>query len=140
VTTITVSFDRGPNAGSYTVSADPACSYGVIAKGTWAMQYGNFGAGPNDLSTVQLQISPDSSGKAGTDYIVSAFIVVGAIVGGTDYTLSLDRFTHGVNKVDVVDQGGSAEIHVSGASTQTPLGPGGVLIDIGVFCPSVNRG
>ena len=138
--TITVTFDSGPNAGTYSAAVDPGCSYGVLDDGTWAAQYGNLAAGATDLSTVQVQIAPDTSGKSGKDYITSVFIVVGPIFGGTNYTVSLDRFSTGDHAAEIDDQGATATIHVRGKSTQSPLGPGGILIDLTVSCPTVNRG
>jgi hypothetical protein len=52
--------------------------------------------------------------RTANDFIVSGFIVVGPIFGGTSY--------------------------VAGKSTQTPLGPGGVLVDLTIGCPSVSMG
>jgi hypothetical protein len=134
-----VTLSGGANAGSYALGGDPGCSFGVINPATWALQYGNLAAGANDLSTVQLQIEPDSTSK-NKDWIVSAYIVVGPIFGGTGYTLSIDRFTEGAHTVEIDDQGSTATIHVAG-KTQGLLGaPTDTRVDMAVSCPSVNRG
>ena len=135
-----VTFDSGPNAGTYSVGGDPNCSYGVIDADTWAAAYGDMSAQQGQLSEVQVQYAPDTSGKAGKDFIISAFIVVGPVFGGTDYSLSLDRFTEGEHTAELDDQGSTAFIHLAGKSTKTPFGPGGVLIDLKISCPTVSRG
>ena len=136
--TVVVTFDSGPNAGTYTATGDPQCNYGVIGDDTWGAQFGDFSAGDGQLSTVQITDAPDTSGN-GKQRIVSAFIVVGPIFGGTSYTLSLDRFSGDFTR-EIQDNGQSATIHIAGKSIETPLGPGGIQIDVVLSCPTVNRG
>jgi len=136
--TVVVTFDSGPNAGTFTATADPQCNYGLTGDDTWGAQYGDPSAGAGQLSTVQITDAPDTSGN-GKQRIVSAFIVVGPIFGGTSYTLSLDRFSVDFTR-EIHDNGQTATIHIAGKSLETPLGPGGIQIDIALSCPSVSRG
>lgn len=131
--------DSGPDAGTYLATADPQCSVGVIGEDTWSAQYGNFVAGPTDLSTVQLTDEPDSSDSSGKSRIFSAYVIVGPVVGGMSYTLSLDRCSAGKFVDDIQDNGATAVIHAAGKSVQTPLGQGGIGVDLTVNCPTVNR-
>jgi hypothetical protein len=105
--------------------------------GTWAAQYGNMLAGPTDLSTVQMTDSPDSSKKDAR--IVSVYVTVGPIFGGRSYTLSLDRFSETPYTRELQDNGSTAMIHVSGKTIESPLGPGGVGVDVTLNCPTVTR-
>lgn len=137
-TTITVVLDSGPDAGTDLATGDPQCSVGVIGEDTWSAQYGNFGAGPTDLSTVQLTDEPDSP-NGGRARIVSAYLTVGPVFGGRSYTLSLDRFSSGNFVHEIQDNSTTAVIHVAGETIQTPLSPGGIGVDLTVNCPTVNR-
>jgi hypothetical protein len=128
----------GAQAGTYNLTGDPACAYGVIADDTWSAQYGNFSAGDGEVSTIQVTDEPDSTGN-GKQRIVSAFIVIGPIFGGTNYSLSLDRFSGNFTR-EVQDNTDTAVIHIAGKTTESPLGPGNVPIDITINCPTVNRG
>jgi hypothetical protein len=136
--TVVVKFDHGPNAGTFTATGDPQCNYNVIGDDTWGAQFGDLSAAEGQLSTVQITDAPDTSGN-GKERIVSAFIVVGPIFGGTSYTLSLDRFSGDFTR-EIQDNGQSATIHIAGKSLETPLGPGGIGIDVVLSCPTVNRG
>jgi len=132
-----VVIDSGPDAGMHTATGDPACSYGVIDAGTWSAQLGNVLAGPTDLSTVQLTDSPDSSKKDAR--IVSVYVTVGPIFGGRSYTLSLDRFSETAYTRELQDNGSTAVINISGTTIESPLGPGGIGVDLTLNCPTVTR-
>jgi len=135
---VVVIIDSGPDAGTYTATGDPNCGYGQVAPDTWSAQYGNLSAGPGDLSTVQLTDEADSTGN-GDARIVSAFVTVGPIFGGRSYTLSLDRFSSGTFTHEITDSGSSALIHVVGDTIESPLGPGGISVDLTLSCPTVVR-
>jgi hypothetical protein len=135
---VVVVLDSGPDAGTHTATGDPNCSYGLVAPDTWSAQYGNLSAGPNVLSAVQLTDEADSAGS-GDARIVSAFITVGPIFGGRSYTLSLDRFSSGQFTHEIADNGSTAVIHVAGKTIESPLGPGGVGVDLTLNCPTVAR-
>ena len=137
--TVTVIFDTGADAGTHVATGDPGCAYGILDAGVWSVAYGNLAAGPSDLSEVQISDEPDSSGK-GNARIFSAFIVVGPVFGGRNYTLSWDRFSDDTSVVyDLQDNTTSATIHFVGTSTATPLGVGGVKVDLTIDCPTVKR-
>jgi hypothetical protein len=136
--TVTVVVGDGADAQTYVAAGDPNCSYGVVDDGVWGAAWGDLSAADGHLSDLQLTDEPDTSG--GKDArIVSAYIVVGPVFGGTGYTLSFDRFGAKFTR-EVDDRGSTATIHLAGKTTASMLGPGGVLIDLTVVCPTVNRG
>jgi len=134
---VVVVIDSGQDAGTHTATGDPSCAYGVIDAGTWSAQFGSLVAGQTDLSTVQLTDSPDSSKPDAR--IVSVYLTIGPLFGGRSYTLSLDRFSDTPYTRDVQDNGSTAVIHVAGETIESPLGPGGIGVDVTLNCPTVSR-
>jgi len=130
--------DSGQDEGTYTGSDDPNCSHGAIGEDVWAAQYGNLLAAPDELGSLQLTDEPDSTDPNGRWRIVSVYLTVGPIFAGRSYTLQWDRFSSDDFTYEINDQGSTAVIHVAGKTIESPLGPGGVGVDVTVSCPSVS--
>jgi hypothetical protein len=134
---VTVIMANGDDAGTYT-GGSPTCATGAAGLDTWSVQCGDFLAGPGTLSTLQITDEPDESIDPPAR-IFSAYIVIGPVMGGRGYILSIDRFSETPYVYDLDDDGTTAVFHVSGVSLDNPLGPGGVDIELTVNCATVDR-
>jgi hypothetical protein len=137
--TIVVVVGSGPDAGTYVGTGDPGCSFGQLDADTWGVGYVNIGAGPGQVSSVRVVDSPDTSDDAGTGRIFSAVVSIGPMMGGSFHQLQWDRFSDDEVEYSIEDNGETAVIHVSGPTMDSPLGGGGVPLDLTVNCPSVTR-
>ena len=106
-TTVSVILTGGPDAGTYTATDNPLCSYGVAGTGVWGAQFSVDGA-PKKISVVQI-VAPTSA--SGSDTKFSSLVSIGPLLTSTNYRLD---DTNG--SAQVTDNGATAVIHVTGTT------------------------
>jgi hypothetical protein len=120
----TVILTGGPDAGTYTGSENPNCSFGIVGEGIWGTQYSTATAGAGQLSSIQTIIPPAGS----TDAEFSMTVTIGVLFEGNDYGLTSET-----GSAQVTDGGATAVIHATGTTED------GVTMDVTINCPSVFR-
>lgn len=137
--TVRVVLTGGPDAGTYTATADPLCTNGVIGEGGWGVQYSTADlTGEKDFTSLQLVYYPDGppAGEAmfgDTPLLVT--VTIGPMLEGRTYEISVKEAAEesaGEGSVTVQD-GDRPVIEVSGTTDD------GVGIEATINCPSVTR-
>lgn len=124
--TVAVTLTGGPTPGSYTGSANPNCSYGFLAPGTWGVSYGEADM-TSGLTGVVLTAQPGSSEGQ------FAF-QVGVIINNSATYTANNMSGNSSAAIQVTDNGSTAVIHITG-----PTIDGSASMDLTVNCPSVTR-
>ena len=143
--TVTVVVTGGDDAGTYTGTDNPNCTYNFFAPDTWGAQYSITEAGPDDLSSVQMVHRPNGGGSDEDMFPGVATLVTvafGDLLDSTtyrEYEVELraddeESDIGGEGEMTVNDAGSTAVLHFIGTTVD------GVGIDATVNCPSVTRG
>jgi hypothetical protein len=139
--TVKVVITGGPDAGTYTTSADPLCSHNIFGKGGWGTQYSTADlTGDKDFTSLQLATwegDPDPEGMfSDTKFLMS--VTIGPMTGGRTYDVKVMTDASGEES-----QGqGSATVQQGNPTVITATGTtaNGEKIDATVTCPSVTGG
>jgi len=124
-TTVSVTITGGPDAGSYTGSAAPNCSFGFGAPGTWVVAYDDS---DSETGLTGLGVTAQPADTAGEFQFTASVLINNANV----YYVGEGTTPPGV--ITITDTGSTATIHVVG-----PTIDGAAQIDLTVSCPSVLR-
>ena len=140
---VSVVISGGADAGTYTGSEEPNCSYGLIGPEGWGVQYSIADASAGTLSSLQLIAAAagneddEDAMFQGTAFKMTVTIADGTIAGATyDVTVVSDASgseSEGTGSASVDDAGSTATIRATGTTID------GVKIDATVNCPSVLR-
>lgn len=142
--TVSVTLAGGPDAGTYTGSDNPNCSFGLIGPGGWGVQYSISEAAADQLSS--LQVVSAAPGMAddedaffeGTEFLMTVTIGTLFAEGSREYEVAVrteaaDEESSGTGSAQMTDNGSTAVLHATGTTAD------GVGIDATVNCPSVIR-
>jgi len=124
--TVSVTLTGGADAGTYTGSENPSCSFGLAAAGTWGTQYSTTEAGAGQLCSVQMVVPPAGD----SDAHFTMLVTIGPLFDGNNYEITPDG---GTGSAQINDAGATAVIHATGTTED------GVGMDVTVNCPSVIR-
>jgi hypothetical protein len=117
-------------AGAYTGSANPNCSYNFMGKGVWAVSFVDNHAAAGQVGVANVVGVVSTQDEANKRFSVA--VTIGP-PGGGGGSFSFDRTT-GTGSMEVDDTGTSASIHVIAERAD------GVQLDMTVNCPTVSRG
>ena len=137
--TVRVVLTGGPDAGTYTSSADPLCTHGLIGAGGWGVQYSTGDlTGDKDFTSLQVVHYPDGAPEEAMFQGVNLLttVTIGPLLEGRTYEIELNEDadeTKGEGSASVTESGSNATITVSGTTAE------GVGIEATVNCPSVTR-
>jgi hypothetical protein len=137
--TVRVVLTGGPDAGTYTTTANPNCSHGIFGKDGWGVQYSTGDmTGDKDFTSLQLVHwpgEPDPEGMfSDTKFLVT--VTIGPLFEGREYEVKVmtdPEFSQGEGSASV--QEGNPTVITATGTTED-----GVKIDATVTCPSVTGG
>jgi hypothetical protein len=143
--TVAVVLNGGADAGSYTGSENPNCTYNFFSPDTWGVQYSLTEVTAEQFSSLQVVHRPTGGGDDGDMFAgVGTLVTVGfgSILDAENYrTYEVEIRTDdeesdigGTGTMQVNDGGSTAVLHFTGTTAD------GVGIDATVNCPSVTRG